>query len=259
MSWLRHCCVRVVLPGFMLFAGPSGAAGPVSGYDFLTPETQAMQDDDFENPGMVAVEEGAALFRERRSGEEHACADCHGSDGGKLDKRQLASYPQFDPNPGELVTLQDRIGRCWDSNMGRSPLKYDHPDLVALETYVRYLARGETVNVATHGPVSALLKEAEQLYRTRYGQIDMSCYHCHVQHQGQMLRGQKLSQGQANGFPEYRLAKGSITSLHQRLRQCFTAFRAEPFRPGSREYKLLELYVMSRGNGLKIETPAIRF
>ena len=40
---------------------------------------------------------------------EHACADCHGSDGGKLDKRQLASYPQFDSNPGELVTLQDRI------------------------------------------------------------------------------------------------------------------------------------------------------
>ena len=104
-----------------------------------------------------------------------------------------------------------------------------------------------------------LLQQGEVLYQTRFGQIGMTCQHCHVQHQGQMLRGQRLTQGQANGFPEYRLAKGEITSLHKRLRQCFISFRAEPFDPGSDEFKLLELYLMSRGNGLKIETPAVRF
>ena len=259
MTWLRYCCTPAILLVFMVCAGSAGAAGPVSGYDFLTPETQAMQDDEFENPGMVAVERGEALYQEHRPDEEYACADCHGSDGGKLDKQKLASYPLFDPKFSGLVTLQDRIGHCWEINMDRFPLEYDHPDLILLETYIRNLARGETVNVATYGPVSELLKEAEQLYRTRNGQIDMACHHCHVQHQGQMLRGQRLSQGQANGFPEYRLAKGNITSLHQRLRQCFVSFRAEPFAPGSREFKLLELYLMSRGNGLKIETPAVRF
>jgi sulfur-oxidizing protein SoxA len=74
-----------------------------------------------------------------------------------------------------------------------------------------------------------------------------------------MLRGQKLSQGQANGFPEYRLGRGRITSLHQRLAECFVSFRAEPFDAGSEEFRLLELYIMSRGNGLEIETPAVRF
>ena len=43
------------------FAANAGASR--SGYDYLTPESRAMQDDDFENPGMVSVEQGAALFR----------------------------------------------------------------------------------------------------------------------------------------------------------------------------------------------------
>ena len=34
---------------------------------------------------------------------------------------------------------------------------------------------------------------------------------------------------------------------------------AEPFEAGSDEFRLLELYLMSRANGLKIETPAVRF
>ena len=257
---LPSCCrMPVILLGVLVFAGQAMAEGPVSGYEFLTPETRAMQDDEFENPGMVAVEQGEALFLEHRPDEEYACADCHGSDGGKLDRKKLATYPLFDRNLGGLVTLQDQISHCWEIHMDRFPLEYDHPDLILLETYIRNLARGETISVATGGPVSDLLQQGEQLYRTRYGQLDMACYHCHVQHQGQMLRGQRLSQGQANGFPEYRLGKGSITSLHQRLRQCFVSFRADPFEPGSREFKLLELHLMSRGNGLKIETPAVRF
>lgn len=68
-----------------------------------------------------------------------------------------------------------------------------------------------------------------------------------------------MSQGQANGFPEYRFGRGRITSLQQRLSECCVSFRAEPFESGSDECKLLELHIMSRGNGLEIETPAVRF
>jgi ABC-type Fe3+/spermidine/putrescine transport system ATPase subunit len=53
-------------------------------------------------------------------------------------------------------------------------------------------------------------------------------------------------------------ARGEITSLHKRLRLCFISFRAEANEPGSEVFKLLELYLMYRGNGLKIETPAVR-
>ena len=242
-----------------IFITPVSAFEPISGYEFVSPDTQAMQDDEFENPGYVTVDKGASLFNEHRQDEEYACANCHGSDGEKLDVNSIARYPIYDENLGGLVTLQDKINDCWEISMDRFPLIYDDPQLVALETFVRNLAKGEIVNVQTDGPMSELLARAEKLYRHRFGQIGMACYHCHEQHQGQMLRGQRLSQGQANGFPEYRLGKGEITSLHKRLRQCFISFRADPFEPGSDEFKLLELYVMSRGNGLKIETPAVRF
>jgi len=249
---------RWLLVGLVM-ATPALAFEPVSGYEFLNESTRAMQDDDFENPGMVSVDRGAELFNEHRQDEETSCSGCHGEDGVELNTKEIARYPLFDPGIGGLVTLQERINYCWEYNLDRFPLEYDHPDLIALETFVRNQARGEVVDVQVDGPMADLIEQGEVLYRTRYGQIDMSCYHCHVQHQGQMLRGQKLSQGQANGFPEYRLGKGRITSLHGRMRECFISFRAEPFDAGSEQFQLLELYLMQRGNGLPIETPAVRF
>lgn len=242
-----------------LWAVSAAHAEPLSGYAFLDASTQAMQDDDFENPGMVAVDRGSELFHEHREAEVYSCSSCHGEDGAELDKKQIARYPVFNENLGGLVTLQERINYCWEIHLDRFPLTPDHGDLIALETFVRNRAKGEKVDVQTDGAMAPLIAQGEQLYGTRFGQLDMACQHCHVQHQGQMLRGQRLSQGQANGFPEYRLGKGRITSLHQRLSECFMSFRAEPFEAGSRESKLLELYIMSRGNGLQIETPAVRF
>lgn len=242
-----------------IFVVTSYAMEPVSGYELLTEETQAMQDDDFENPGMVTVDQGQHLFRELRPDEETACSGCHGEDGEKLNGKNIARYPVYDSALGGVATLQDRIHNCWEMNMDRFPLAYDHKDIVALETYVRNLAKDEVINIESEGPLAPYIAEGEQLYNTRYGQINMSCRHCHIKHQGQMLRGQKLTQGQANGFPEYRLGKGQITSLHRRMRECFISFRADPFDAGSKEFRLLELYLMNKGNGLKIETPAVRF
>lgn len=242
-----------------VFITPHVGAEPVSGYAFLDESTRAMQDDEFENPGMVAVDRGRELFNELREDEVASCASCHGEDGVDLDTQAIARYPVFNANIGGLLTLQERINYCYEIKLDRFPLVAGHADLIALETFVRYKAHGEAVNVQTDGDMAPLIVKGKKLYETRFGQIDMSCRHCHVQHQGQMLRGQKLTQGQANGFPEYRLGRGRITSLQQRLSECFVSFRAEPFEPGSLEYKLLELYVMSRGNGLPIETPAVRF
>ena len=250
---------RIVLLLALPWLASSALAEPVSGYAFLDESTRAMQDDDFENPGMVTVDRGAELFNEHREAEEYSCSNCHGEDGEDLDVARIAQYPVFNPNLGGLVTLQERVNYCWEIHMDRFPLSAGDKQLVALETFVRHRAKGEPVNVQIDGEMAPLIAKGKALYETRFGQLDMACHHCHVQHQGQMLRGQRLSQGQANGFPEYRLGKGRITSLHRRLSECFVSFRADPFDAGSETYKLLELYVMSRGNGLPIETPAVRF
>ncbi len=250
----------VLLSGLLGASLPwSGAAYEAkSGYEFIKPDTRAMQDDDFENPGMLAVEQGMELFNIQQAGAEKACSDCHGADGEKLDTAGIARYPVYDGEAKEIVSLQKRIRNCRD-NIGSTPLPANHTELIALETFVRNRAFGEAVNVQTDGEVAELLERGEKLYQTRYGLIDMSCAHCHTLYPGQMIRGQKISQGQGNGFPAYRLDTGEMANLDQRIQQCLTLMRAEPFDAESEEIRLMGLYIMSRSNGLAIETPAVRY
>ena len=48
-----------------------------SGYMFLTKETQALQDDTFENPGYLWVDRGQVLFQSSEDGVSKPCATCH--------------------------------------------------------------------------------------------------------------------------------------------------------------------------------------
>src|SRR5262245_32589533 len=64
-------------------AGPAFAADiPVterrSGYEFMGPQTRAMQDDETSNPGMLGVLDGAAAWARKVGTAQRACADCHG-------------------------------------------------------------------------------------------------------------------------------------------------------------------------------------
>jgi sulfur-oxidizing protein SoxA len=244
-------CLALLLPLSVATAGE-----PRSGYEYIKQATREMQDDDFENPGLLTVEKGQVLFNTQPDGDGKSCAACHGPEGEDLDVNRIARYPVH--NGDGIVTLQKQISTCRINN-GGSTLPTNHPDLLSLETFVRNRASGEPVNVQTDGPMVPLLEKGEKLYRQRYGLIDMSCQHCHDFYPGQMIRGQKISQGMGNGFPAYRLDIGEITNLSQRIEQCLALMRAEPFDADSDDSLLLQLYIMSRSNGLKIETPAVRY
>lgn len=229
-----------------------------SGYEFVKDETRAMQDDEFQNHGFIAVEEGRGLFNSQPASGK-SCGSCHGDDGAKLEAKNLARYPIYDKELGGIVRLDDRINVCREKQSGEKPFPAHSKELLALETFVRHLAIGEPVNVQTDGEMADLLKKGEDLYKIRFGLIDMSCAHCHDSYPGQFIRGQKISQGQGNGFPAYRLDTGEMANLDLRIKQCLVLMRAEPFAPDAEESKLLGAYIMSRSNGLKIETPALRY
>ena len=248
----------VLLLAVLFVMPPVAAAEPKSGYEYLQQESREMQDDDFMNPGMSAVESGAALFRSAGKNGK-SCASCHGDDGEKLDTASIAGYPVFSDRLGKPVTLQQQIHLCWTDKLDNEPLKYDSPDALDLEVFVRNLARGEKVNVQTDGPMQPFWEQGKEIYHSRAGQLDMSCNLCHVNYAGLKLRANTLSQGQSNGFPAYRLKNGRINGLHSRFNGCYAQFRAEKLEPGNDEYVALEVYVNSRGNGLDIETPGVRF
>lgn len=229
-----------------------------SGYEFLKPATQDMQDDEFANPGMNALEQGRKTYHEKGVNGK-TCATCHGKNGSGFNPKNIARYPLFNEEFNKPWTLQEQINYCWEENLDNVPFIYDCVDLLELEVFVRNRAKGEKVNVDVSGALKPYYEKGKELYHTRFGQINMACTVCHDQFSGQMLRGQKLSQGQSNGFPEYRLGSGKITGLHSRIEECFISFRAEPFDRGSPELLSLEVYLHARGNGLPIETPAVRY
>jgi sulfur-oxidizing protein SoxA len=242
------------LPGFQ--APLAGDA--VSGYDYLQPDMQAMQDDLSANPGMLVVEEGKTLFSTPgRNGK--SCADCHGEDGSRLDVKRIARYPVYSEELKQPVTLHGQIQYCWKERLGNPPISYREEELLPLESYVRYLARGEPVNVDVSGALAPYYAAGKELFHQRFGQVDIACHQCHDYHAGQMFRGQVLSQGQTNGFPVYRFTEGQVTGLQERITQCLTKLRAEPFAEDSPEYLDLEVFLSARSNGLRIETPAIRY
>ena len=55
-----------------------------SGFDSMSPQTQSMQRDDMENPGMLAVLDGADLWARPAGPAGRSCADCHGADAASM-------------------------------------------------------------------------------------------------------------------------------------------------------------------------------
>ena len=229
-----------------------------SGYEWLSQPVREMQDDDFANPGYLAVDRGAELFA-TAGGNGKTCADCHGDGGEQLDTARIASYPVFDAQTRKPITLQGRIHACSQTRLGNAPMRYDGKDAIALETFVRNLAHGVPLQVRIDGELAPFAEKGKAYFEGRRGQMDMSCAHCHVTYAGLRLRAQPLSQGQLNGFPTYRLTNQRVNGIHLRFRQCENRLRASYQPAGADDYVNLELYMMSRGNGLPIETPAVRF
>ncbi len=228
-----------------------------SGWLYRSDETQAMQMDDFDNPGMLAVEDAMVAWGTAEGTENKSCADCHGAaEEGMAGVR--ATYPKWNDDAEEVRTLAMQINACRTENMGAEEWKYDGDDMLAMEGLISYAGRGDTINVAIDGPAQAMWEQGRDMYYTRTGQLELSCANCHEQNYGNMIRADHLSQGQINGFPTYRLKNAKLNGVQSRFKGCVRDTRAETYAVGSEEFIALELYVASRGNGLSVEGPSVR-
>jgi L-cysteine S-thiosulfotransferase len=228
-----------------------------SGWVFRTDETRAMQADDFDNPGMLYVEQGIEAFNTAMGTEGNSCASCHENPESLAGVR--ATYPQWDEAHGEVQTVEMQILECQTERMGvAEPYGYDSQAMRNMVALIASVGRGQTVNVAMDGPAAEAWELGREIYYTQYGTMELSCAQCHENNYGNLIRADHLSQGQVNGFPTYRLKNANIVSIHNRFRGCIRDTRGEPYAIGSPEFVALELYVASRGNGLTVEGPAVR-
>ncbi|SMX47660.1 sulfur oxidation c-type cytochrome SoxA [Maliponia aquimaris] len=250
----QEIMTKVPAPPALAEAGIDTA---ISGWHFREDDTQAMQLDTFDNPGMIFVDQAMDAWNTAEGTAGKSCADCHGDAADSM-KGVRAVYPKWNEEAGEMRTLAMQINNCRTEQMGAEAYKYDGDQMTAMEALISVQSRGMPVNVATDGPAAEFYEKGKEIYYTRFGQLELSCANCHEQNYGNYIRADHLSQGQINGFPTYRLKNAGLVQTHNRFRGCIRDTRAETFSVGSPEFIALELYVASRGNGLSVEGPSVR-
>ena len=129
--------------------------------------------------------------------------------------------------------------------------------MLALASYVGRQSRGMPI-ASGDARLQPAIEKGRALFTARQGQLNLSCAICHDDNWGRKLGSSTVPQAHPTGYPIYRLEWQSSGSLQRRLRNCMVGMRAEPYGFGSDEFVALEAFLMSRAQGLAVETPAVR-
>jgi len=228
-----------------------------SGYDFMSSDSKAMQDDDTANPAMLSVLDGETLWTAKAGAANKACSDCHGDVGVSM-KGVAARYPAFDTTSGAPVDLGQRINLCRKDHQQAEAFAPESRELLALSAMVARQARGTPITAGDDPRLAPAVARGRELYLQRQGQLNLACTNCHDDNWDKHLAGSAITQGQPTGYPIYRLEWQAMGSLQRRIRGCMTGVRAQAFDFDSPDMIALELYLMSRAQGMTNEAPAVR-
>jgi len=228
-----------------------------SGYHDMGADLRRMQDDDTANPAMLFVQAGQALWQEKAGTAGKACADCH-HDADQSMKGVAARYPAIPPGADKPVDLEGRINLCRTSQQRAPAFGPESPELLGLAAYVALQSRGQPIAPPDDPRLAPFRSQGAETYKTRQGQLNLSCANCHEDNAGKKLAGAPIPQGHPTGYPIYRLEWQALGSLKRRLRNCLVGMRAEAGDWSDPQYVMLELYLMDRARGMAIDAPAVR-
>lgn len=223
----------------------------------MGPTTQAMQRDDTQNPAMLWVKGGEALWSEAAGRAQKSCASCHGQAAASM-AGVAARYPGFDALGKVPVNLGQRINLCRSRHQQALPWKLESDELLGMESYLALQSRGMSLAPPGDARLQAFVERGRAQYFARIGQLNLSCAQCHDQQWGKRLGSAPIPQAHVSGYPVYRLEWQAMGSLQRRLRNCMNGVRAEPHAAGSLALLELELYLAQRSAGMPMEAPGVR-
>lgn len=103
------------------------------------------------------VEDGRALFLQRQGQINLSCAQCHDQNAGRhvggsvIPQAHPTGYPLYRLEWAELASLQRRLRNCM-ANVRAEPYPYGSDELVNLEVYLKWRARGMKVETPAVRP-----------------------------------------------------------------------------------------------------------
>lgn len=226
-----------------------------SSYELMSAENKAMQDDASLNPAMFWVGDGEGLWQKKNGANSKSCASCHG-DVKKSMRGVATQFPKI--IRGKLQTLEGQINQCREARQDVAKLDYESKDLLALTALIALQSKGMPISVKETNANQSDLKQGQQFFKQRMGQLNLSCAQCHEERAGLKLGGSLIPQGHPNAYPIYRLEWQTLGSIQRRLRNCMSGVRAQQFEYGSSEMAQLELFLMWRARGMPMESPGVR-
>lgn len=181
-------------------------------------------------------------------------------------KGAAAEYPKVDAASGKVITFENALNKCLESN-GEKALDYgDMKTMGALSIIARRLSNGSRIKIEVKSDAEkAAFARGKTVFYGRFGKADQACANCHIQHAGDTARTEELSPviGHATHFPVFRPNKATgdlgIITLQERYKGCQKNTLIEnPIKPGSAESNDLEYFHTYLSNGLPLSTGVFR-
>jgi L-cysteine S-thiosulfotransferase len=181
-------------------------------------------------------------------------------------KGAAAGYPKVDAVSGKVITFENALNKCLESN-GEKPLEYkDMKTMGPLSIIARKLSDGSRINMEVKSDAEkAAFARGKALFYGRFGKAEQACAHCHIQQAGKVARTEELSPaiGQAAHFPVFRPNKATgdlaVVSLQVRYEGCQkNTLVADPIKPGSADSNDMEYFHTYISNGLPLSTGVFR-
>ena len=214
--------------------------------------------DDTQNPAMLFVADGEALWRRQPAPAAKSCAACHGD--ARTSMRGVAArYPAFDAPLARPVNLGERINLCRARQQKAAAVARREP-----ATCWRWRPTSHCSRAArpSRRPTTRASRRSARAASNATGSASASstsrARNATTTTPARRLGGSTIPQGHPTGYPIYRLEWQALGSLQRRLRGCYAGVRAEAPPYGALELVELELYLASRAAGMRVDSPAVR-
>jgi sulfur-oxidizing protein SoxA len=229
-----------------------------------------------DNPGELWIDQGKALFYEKRGPKSVSLEQCDfGLGPGKLEGA-TTRLPRYFRDTDKVQDLESRLLTCMVQLQGfkredvmkraLSAPASGGSDVEALAMYITSRSNGMKMNVSlSHQKEYDMYKAGEYLFYRRSGQTDFGCVQCHgeankrirLQNLVHMIDKKQL-QEVVSTWPAYRGAHSTVRTMQWRLYDCFWQMRLPELTYASDTSIALTTYLHHQGNGAVIKVPGFK-
>lgn len=237
---------------------------------------QMLKGDPWSNPGLLDVDRGEALWKEKRGPKNASLEQCDlGKGPGKVEGA-FAELPRYFKDAGQVMDTEARLVWCMENLQGfshadvikrpYSKANQSGSELEALASYVANKSNGLTFAPQLDDPQEReALAVGEALFFRRQGLMDFSCSTCHAD-AGKRIRLQTLpflgkpedARKVVGEWPAYRVSQGTVMTMQHRIADCYWQMRLPLVDYGSPVTVALTMFLVNQAKGGEITAPQIK-